>query len=86
MNDAADALADRAGEGNTTRRVPLGAAHIGVERRELRRQVRRREAAGSGIGLAPVERSPEVRTARSARDARVLHIGARDYTARAISR
>ena len=85
MNDAANLFADRAVQRDAPRRGLLRAAHDGVMRRELRRQMRRREAAGRLIGFAPIERSPEVGATGAARDARVPH-GARDYTSRASSR
>ena len=66
MNHAADVLADRAVQRDAARRLLLGAAHDGVVRRQLRRQVRRREAAGGRVGLAPIERRAEVGAARAA--------------------
>ena len=61
------------------------ASHDGMMRCQLCREMRRRQAAGRGVRLAPVERRSEVRAASAARDARIPH-GGGHYTSRARSR
>ena len=85
MNDAANLFSDRAVQRDAPRRGLLRAAHDGVMRRQPRRQMWRREAAGGGLRLAPVERGSEIRAASAARDARIPH-GGGHYTSRARSR
>ena len=85
VDDAANVLADRAMQRDAARRLLLGAAHDGVVRRELRRQMRRREAAGARLGLAPIERGPEVGAAGAAGDARDSTWRARLHLARELA-
>src|SRR6185503_9062134 len=51
VNDAANLLADLAVQRDAPRGGLFRAAHDGVMRRQFRRQIRRRQAAGRGVGL-----------------------------------
>jgi len=77
VDHAPHVLADLAVQRDAARRLELRAAHDGMVRRQLRRQVRRREPARGGLRLAPIERRAEKSTARAASDARVPHGAAR---------